>query len=322
MASVNLFAPVRNELEIVERRLLTEIKTEVPILREASIHLLEAGGKRLRPAFFLIAGKIFSAATEILIPMAVALEMVHMATLIHDDLIDNSDLRRGQKTVKFKFGNRMSIYSGNYLFSRSLSLAAGYNRRDIMDMLADASLVICEGEIDQLKSSYNIEQDLKDYLRRIKRKTALLISLSCELGGMIAQADPLQIKALKKYGHYLGMAFQISDDILDYTANEKILGKPIGSDIRQGLITLPLLYASQYSPYKRVLRELMKTPEACQRNAAEIIAIVKTSSGIDYAYNICDRYLFKAKQELRGLPTGNCTSCLNKIADYIARRNF
>lgn len=322
MSSINLFAPVRNELEIVEQRLFKEINTEVPLLHEASVHLLQAGGKRLRPAFFLVAGKIFSASDKMLIPMAVALEMVHMATLIHDDLIDNSDLRRGQKTVKTKFGNRMSVYSGNYLFSRALSLTVEYDRRDIIEMVADASTIICEGEIDQLNNTYNIKQDLKSYLRRIKRKTALLISLSCELGGMIAEASPQHITALRKYGHYLGMAFQISDDILDYTADERVLGKPIGSDIRQGLITLPLLYALQYSSYRRVLRQMLKSVESWQKNAAEIIDIVKVSHGIEYAANICDRYVWKAKRELIHLPSGRYSRCLDEIADHIAKRSF
>ena len=181
-----IFNPVRRELEMVEGNLNQNIDSGVDCLNQASMHLAKAGGKRLRPAFALLAARFFLDNLEQVIPMATALELTHLATLVHDDVIDNSVLRRGTYTVKQQWGNRVSINAGNYIFARALALSASYQRRDILEVLAQASMKICEGEIYQMMSSYNVDVGLKNYLRRIERKTALLISVSCKLGAMIA----------------------------------------------------------------------------------------------------------------------------------------
>ncbi|WP_242848948.1 polyprenyl synthetase family protein [Syntrophomonas palmitatica] len=293
MPDFNFFDSVEKELELVEVNLASNVDSSVGLLNQASVHLIEAGGKRMRPAFTLMAASIFQEELEPIIPAAVALELIHLATLVHDDVIDNSDKRRGTETVKKAWGNRVSIYAGNFIFARALGLVAGYKRSDIVALLADASMKICEGEIIQMLSCYNVKLGLKNYLRRIERKTALLISVSCAMGAMLANALPGQIEALSKYGYYLGMAFQVTDDILDFIADEKILGKPTGSDIRQGVITLPALYALKHDIHRDELAVLLSSPEACEAKADRIIEIITNSDGIDYSYFVSRHFAIK-----------------------------
>lgn len=322
MTEFDLFAPVRRELDIVEEQLISTIDTDISMMYESSTHLVKAGGKRLRPAFALLAARHFSDSVEHVIPMAVALELIHMATLVHDDVIDNSTMRRGQPTVKNAWGNRVSLYAGNYVFARSLALVASYERSDLINVLADASMRICEGEIRQMMTCYDVNQGLKDYLRRIERKTALLIAVSCQLGAMISQAEPYEIQALQRYGYYLGMAFQITDDILDFVADEEVLGKPVGSDIKQGVITLPALYALRFHPEKEELARLLSSRETAVSGADQIIDWVLESGGIEYAYEMSARYAQKSQQQLDRLPEAEVRDYLYNIASFITVRNY
>lgn len=294
----------------------------MPLLNEASAHLIKAGGKRLRPGFALLAAQMYHDSLDEVIPIAVALELIHMASLVHDDVIDDSETRRGTVTVKKQWGNRLSIYAGDYIFARSLALVNEYNRSDIVDVLADASMEICEGEIKQMLDCYKVDQGLKDYLRRIQRKTALLISVSCQLGAMISQAPVREIEALKKYGYYVGMAFQITDDILDFIADENTLGKPIGNDIRQGIITLPALYALRFSPERQELRTMLSSPELCKSETSRIIDMVVESGGIDYAYSMSRKYAYLAQQQLHLLPDRAVKQTFFDVADFILVREF
>lgn len=322
MTVLDIFNPINKDLAMVEEQLIESIDTELPLLDEAATHLVKAGGKRLRPAFVLLAAKLFSNSVEHVLPMAVALEMVHMASLVHDDVIDNSVLRRGQPTVKSEWGNRISLYTGNYVLAKSLCLVATYQRSDILEVLANASMRICEGEIKQMQSCYNVDQGFKDYLRRIEKKTALLISVSCQLGAMISKSNDTEVLALKKYGYYLGMAFQITDDILDFVADEKTLGKPVGSDIRQGVITLPAIYALKYGAHRQQLGKLLSSPELCFNQAEEIVSLITDSDGIDYAYQVSCTFAEKARQQLDCLPDVQAKDALYDIAAFISGREY
>lgn len=322
MIGLNSFQAIETELALVEASLASSVEGSLPLLNQASVHLIKAGGKRLRPAFTLLAGSFYSKDLAALIPAATALELIHMATLVHDDVIDDSDTRRGAATVKSAWGNRVSIYAGNYIFARALGLMADYDRSDVVDLLAESSMKICEGEIIQMLSCYNVHLGLKNYLRRIERKTALLISVSCEMGAMLANAPAREIAALRNYGYYLGMAFQVTDDILDFIADEKILGKPTGSDIRQGVITLPALYALKHGPRGQELAERLSSPQRCVDEAEDIIAMVLDSDGIDYAYYVTSHFARKAKKELEYLPAVPVRERLYEIAEFITARDY
>ncbi len=318
----DFFTPVADELQIVESSLETNINTKLSILQQASTHLIKAGGKRLRPAFALLAARMFVDDLDEIIPLAVALELTHMATLVHDDVIDNSQTRRGTDTVKSLWGNRLSLYAGNYIFSSSLALVAGYRRQDMISILADTSMKICEGEIIQMLSAYNIEVGLKNYLRRIERKTALLISVSCQLGALLTPASQAEIAALQKYGYYLGMAFQVTDDILDFVATEEVLGKPTASDIKQGIITLPTIYALRVSPHRQQLQQWLSSAQSCIEQADHIVDLVIDAGGIDYAYYAAQYYTAKAKRQLSYLPDTPITENLRNISEFISERNY
>lgn len=322
MADILFFDSISTELDLVESGLTRHINSNVSLINEAAAHLIKAGGKRMRPAFVLLAAKYFKEDIIDAIPLAEALELIHAATLVHDDLIDNSDLRRGAATVRSKWGNRTSIYTGNYIFAHALTLLEGYDRTDMISILADTSMKICDGEINQMLSCYNTDLGLKNYLRRIERKTALLISVSCQLGAMVSNAEEEYVQVLKEYGYYLGMAFQITDDILDLVADEKTLGKPTGSDIRQGVITLPAIYALHHDPRREELKRLLGSPESCINDAERIIDIIIDSDGVDYASYAADHFAARAQKKARALPPSPLRQTFIDLADFLSVREY
>lgn len=322
MKSFELFNEIRDDLRVVEKELQSIVKTPDSLLTETSAHLLNAGGKRLRPAFALLAGKVYHYNLQQLLPLAVALELIHMATLVHDDVVDSSYTRRGIPTVKASWGDRISIYSGDYLFAQSLVLIARCNNAEIARILADVSVKMCEGEIQQLMTSFDAAQGVKDYFFRIKRKTALLISASCELGAVACDAPQQYVRALSRYGYYLGMAFQITDDILDLTADQKELGKPIGSDLRQGIITLPVIYALHKAAGAKRLAEIIAIKAKKEGEVLEAVKIIRDCGAIEYSFEVSNRYLVKAKQQLKFLPDGKTKKSLHMIADFINVRRY
>ncbi|MZP28839.1 heptaprenyl diphosphate synthase [Heliobacterium undosum] len=316
-----LFHEIQADLAKVEAELQKYVDTSLPTLTAASSHLLHAGGKRLRPAFVLLAGKFHHYAMERLLPLAVALELIHMATLVHDDVVDESKTRRGIPTVRARWGNRISLHTGDHLFARSLLLISELNDPAMTAVLAKISVEMCEGEIQQMEATYDVHQTFRDYLYRIKRKTALLIAASCQLGAMAVKADPSAVRALKMYGHHLGMAFQITDDILDMMADEKELGKPIGSDLRQGIMTLPILEALRESR-DPALRTLVAKKEKSQDEVCRAIEIIKQTGAVERSQIIARRYLDKAKEELTRLPAIPTRDTLAVIAEYIEKRTY
>lgn len=322
MIGLEIFSVIKNDLKVVEKELQKVVKTPDPLLTETSAHLLNAGGKRLRPAFALVAGKTYKYDSDKLIPLAMALELIHMASLVHDDVIDDSYTRRGIPTVKASWGDQISIYTGTYLFAQSLMLIAECNNPTISRILADISVKMCEGEIQQIVSCFDTHQTIRDYFFRIKRKTALLISASCELGAVACGAPEYHVKALERFGYYLGMAFQIGDDILDLTANQRVLGKPVGSDLRQGIVTLPVIFALNLSPARERLAEIIRKRNKKEGEVLETIEIIKNCGAIEKSFAVSNWYLSKAKQQLSYLPPSQATDSLAVIADFIGERKF
>jgi heptaprenyl diphosphate synthase len=317
-----LFKEIHSDLKLVEKEISKYVVASEPLLTKASGHLLKAGGKRIRPAFALLAGKFHNYDLEKLLPLAVALEIIHMASLVHDDVVDASVTRRGRPTVKAKWGNRVSMHAGDYLFAQSLLLISQYEDKRIAKVLARVSVEMCQGEIQQISASFDADQKLRDYLYRIKRKTALLISASCQLGAVAVGAPEKLIRTLTRYGYYLGMAFQITDDILDMVADEKVLGKPVGGDLRQGIITLPVIYALKHTKEKERLKELVRKQEKSEEEVQETIQIIKNSGAIEYSFDFANKYLEKAKKELAKLPDIKTKKTFAMITNFIGKRTF
>lgn len=317
-----LFAQVQDELKSVEAELAKIITAPDELLTATSLHLLNAGGKRLRPAFALLAAKVNMDNLEPVLPLAVALELIHMASLVHDDVVDASLTRRGIPTVKAKWGNRVSMHTGDYIFGKSLVLISGYADPRIARVLSRVSVQMGIGEIQQIVSSFDLQQNLRDYFYRIKRKTALLISASCECGAVASGASDRDISALTLYGYHLGMAFQISDDILDVVADKQEFGKPIGGDLRQGIITLPIIAALANSNNKERLRKIVETREKSEAEVLEAIELIKASGAIEYSLDVSERFIRKALAQLEKLPDVQVRDTLALIASFINLRKY
>ncbi|MCL6598417.1 MAG: polyprenyl synthetase family protein [Alicyclobacillus macrosporangiidus] len=292
----------RPELQQVEAILLDQLRVGEDALTESSGQLIRAGGKRIRPLFALICSRFGDPASDRtrVLRVAAALEMVHMATLVHDDVVDDASLRRGQPTVRVRFGNRPAMYTGDFLFAKSIQLLTTVERPDVHRDMARAMVRICQGEIDQIRDLHNWRQTLRDYLRRIERKTALLISVSCQLGAKVAGAPADVVRTLRRFGYYTGMAFQMIDDVLDYVGDERVVGKRVGGDLMQGNLTLPALYAAQQAGHGKELAQLLSHPPSAAE-VAKAVDIVKESGAIAYVQRLADRYREKAIAVLAGL---------------------
>ncbi|HEX3031814.1 MAG TPA: polyprenyl synthetase family protein [Bacillota bacterium] len=322
MNAFELFAEIQDELKVVEARLGEIVKDPDQLLSTTSSHLLMAGGKRLRPAFALLAAKIREECLEQAISIAVAMELIHMASLVHDDVVDASVTRRGMPTVKAMWGNKVSMHTGDHIFAKSLILISEYADPRIAQVLSQTSVQMSEGEVQQIISSFDPQQTIKDYFYRIKRKTALLISASCRCGAIAVGASDTYVSALTRYGHYLGMAFQITDDILDLVADEEELGKPIGGDLRQGIITLPIIFALQSPEQREALLQIIPKRDKTEDEVTQAIQLIKDSGAIGYSFDMSDRFIKKALAQLDLLPQVPVVDTFRLIAGYINLRRY
>ncbi|KGP93133.1 heptaprenyl diphosphate synthase [Pontibacillus chungwhensis BH030062] len=316
-----IYPYLKQDIDKIEKTLNTTIQADHSILREASTQLLQAGGKRIRPVFVLLAAKFGNYDIERIKHVAVALELIHMASLVHDDVIDDAELRRGEQTIKAKWDNRVAMYSGDYIFARAIESLSNLENVKAHQILSKTIVEVCVGEIEQIKDKFDWEQNLRTYLRRIKRKTALLIAVSCRLGAVAAGANESVERALFKYGYYVGMSYQVIDDVLDFTATEKELGKPAGSDLMQGNITIPVLYAiKQDDLFKQELKGLFQKEEVTKNDMAWVIAKIKDSGAIEQSFALSEQYLEKAYEALDHLPDQKEKQTFMKIAKYIGKR--
>ncbi|MEH7501087.1 heptaprenyl diphosphate synthase component II [Neobacillus drentensis] len=315
-----MYSFLNSDINLIEKKLEETIKAESHLLRQASMHTLQAGGKRIRPVFVLLAGKFGNYDIHVMKNVAVALELIHMASLVHDDVIDDADLRRGQPTVKSKWDNKIAMYTGDFVFALAIELMTNIEKPIAHKILANTIVEVSVGEIQQIKDKYRFNQNLRDYLRRIKRKTALLIAVSCQLGAIAADVEETVHKKLYRFGYYVGMSYQIIDDILDFTSTEKELGKPAGGDLLQGNVTAPALYAMENDEIRKEIEKVHEDMEPSE--ITKIISLIKQSGAIEESFALSDLYLQKALAELEGIPANKAKKTLNDIAKVIGRRKF
>ncbi|QOR65271.1 heptaprenyl diphosphate synthase component II [Cytobacillus suaedae] len=315
-----MYSFLNTDLNLIEKELEETIQAEQPLLRQAGLHLLQAGGKRIRPVFVLLAGKFGDYNIDKIKHVAVALELIHMASLVHDDVIDDAGMRRGKPTIKAKWDNKIAVYTGDYILARSLELMAKVDQIEAHKILSYSLVELNIGEIEQIRDKYNFDQNVRTYLRRIKRKTALLIAVSCQLGAVASDVPASIHRKLYLFGYYVGMAFQITDDILDFTATDEQLGKPAGSDLLQGNITLPVLFALQDPVLNSQINKISET--TTYEEIQPLIRAIKQSSAIDYSTDISNRYLEKAYKILKELPQNRARNTLYNIAKFIGKRKF
>lgn len=312
---------IQEEINSVECYIKHNIQSHQNLINTTTKELLEAGGKRLRPAFVITAGKFGKYNSKKLISMAAALEIIHMATLIHDDIIDDSRIRRGIPTIQHRWGKDTAVFTGDYLLSKAFDILVKEAPPGVLPIVSQVMIKICEGEVDQYEDRYNTDVTVRKYLKRIKRKTALLFSLSCEVGSIISGADLLTVKALKKYGLYVGMAFQITDDILDIQSTQRDLGKPVGNDLMEGIYTLPVIYAIKNSGNSKILG-LLNKKEMEEESLQELLEAVRGSGGIEYSLNIAKRYLAKARKVIEPLPDNDYKAFLIHVINTLLTRKL
>ncbi|AIY05751.1 heptaprenyl diphosphate synthase component II [Planococcus sp. PAMC 21323] len=316
-----LYSDLKPELEMIEKELEQAVDSESLLLNDASLHLLQAGGKRIRPVFVLLAGKFGNYDIDVMKKVAVPLELIHMASLVHDDVIDDSEIRRGQPTVKAQWNNSVAMYTGDFILARALERITEIESPRVHEILSKTLIEVCRGEIIQIQDKYRLDQNLRDYFRRIKRKTALLISSSCELGALVSGTDEKTAAHLRRFGYFIGMSFQIIDDILDFTSTDEELGKPAGSDFIQGNMTLPILCARKDPKLYTMLKDNLNR-DLSDEERYKVVEAVRNSSGIEEAKAMSERYLQKALRELSFLPKGQGVKTMRKIAFFIGKRKF
>lgn len=313
-----IFKPVKKELPLVDEMLRTVAGVDFPELAQLLNHVLKRGGKRIRPALTLLAGKFHHYNLDLLIPMATGVELFHSATLVHDDSIDDSAMRRGLPTVSSIWGHQLAILTGDYLFAKSADLVATTGNLRVIRLFAQTLMIICSGELEENFSAYDWQQSRQQYYQRSGRKTASLFSMAAESGAILSDAPEEAVNALKSYGYNLGLAFQIVDDILDFTGGEE-LGKPVGGDLLQGTLTLPVIlfmeHESEDNPIKRILEG--KDKEANLKRAIESI---RNSPIIEESYAIARDFSTKACQALEIFPDKPSRRALWELADYVIER--
>lgn len=324
MKIVDIYARLKKDMNVIEKELDRCVRSEHVQLSEASLHLLKAGGKRLRPVFVLLSGQFGRYNLDLLKNIAVSMELIHMASLVHDDVIDDADTRRGKPTVRSKWDNRVAMYTGDYIFARALEVITKLPDPQIHRSMSSALVEMSIGEMEQIRLFFHSGQRVRDYLLRIKRKTALLIAVSCQLGALAADAGGEISDTLYRYGYYVGMAFQIRDDVLDLSGTEEQIGKPPGSDIRQGNITLPVIYALREEAVNvELLTEIERIQAADgQTDITRFLDLVMASGGVPKAEALAERYIQKAIDVLAPLPGGRHKEDLIRIAHFVGNRSY
>ncbi|GAW90865.1 polyprenyl synthetase family protein [Calderihabitans maritimus] len=309
------------ELYQVEENLHQAVASAEGPVAEMCSRVLRSGGKRLRPMLVLAAGKCFGPVSPGMIKVAVAVELIHMASLIHDDVIDVSSTRRGRPTLNACWGNRVSILTGDFLFAKAFRLLVENQLFDVLRLVTRTVEDMCEGEVEQVIGEFDINQTEENYFSRIRKKTANLIAMCCQAGALIAEKDQEKVEALYEYGLNLGCAFQIIDDILDFIGKPEQLGKPAGLDLAQGNLTLPVL-ALLRDPFHRswLQKELLQDKmdgELRQR----IVEAVISSGALAYARAVASYYQKKAKQALAVLPVSQYRNLLMNLAELVLVRS-
>jgi len=314
-----IYELIREDLARVNNRIRSISKVDFPWLSEQLSHVVRNGGKGIRPALTLLAGKFYNYHLEYLLSMAVAVELMHTATLVHDDTIDKSLVRRGKPTIYKIWGEEPSVLLGDYLFAKAGEFVSDTHCPRVIKLFSQTLATISSGELNQLFGAFKLEQTRQHYFQRISSKTASLFSLATESGAILSEAPEKSVKALKDYGYNLGIAFQIVDDILDFTGTEERLGKPVGSDLAQGTLTLPAILLLEHYPEDNPVKRLFETKDK-QKNIEPAIELIRNSSIVQECYRIASEYRTKACHNLDLLPENASSQALTELADYIINR--
>jgi len=324
-APIRSFADVQalaaGDMEAVNTLIRNRLASDVVLINQISGHIISSGGKRLRPMLHLLAARCSGYRGEAHVPLAALIEFIHTSTLLHDDVVDESDLRRGRKTANAVWGNAASVLVGDFLYSRSFQMMVELDNMRVMRILADATNRIAEGEVLQLLNIGNADTSEQSYLDVIERKTAMLFSAATRLGAVLAGLPGEQEEALAKYGLDLGYAFQIADDVLDYVSDADTLGKNIGDDLAEGKPTLPVIHAIANSPPEQAASLRRAIESGGLDSLPNIIAAIRDSGAIEHARSRATHYAQSARSALSALPASPAREALALLADHSVNRS-
>ena len=308
------------DMEAVDKLIIRQLQSDVLLINQIGAYIVHSGGKRLRPMIVLMAARACSYTGERHIDLAAIIEFIHTATLLHDDVVDGSDLRRNRETANAVWGNEASVLVGDFLYSRSFEMMVEVGQMPVMDILSHATNRIAEGEVLQLLNVHNPETSEAEYMEVIKRKTATLFEAGARLGGVIAEVPPEQQQALADYGLHLGIAFQLVDDALDYNSNNHEIGKNIGDDLAEGKPTLPLIQAMKQADEQQRQRLAAIIENGGREEIDFVMQAIQASDAISYTQQLAQQEAQRAKQALEQLPDTPYREALASLADFSVAR--
>jgi octaprenyl-diphosphate synthase len=313
----------RHELDGVEDQVRKNLNSSVTLVNTVAAHILSSGGKRVRPLLLLLSARLCGYTGKDHHQLGSLVEFIHTATLLHDDVVDDADIRRGRRTARRVWGNQISILVGDYLYSKAMCQVVEFRSQGINEVLADACKKMAEGEVLQLHYNGNPDMPEIDYIKIVEHKTAGLIAASCRMGAILAEATETQQDALFRFGQYLGIAFQVADDTLDYTANGESLGKALGQDLRQGKATLPLLHLLHHCSEqdRQMIKDRMETRTLTEHDLARLIHLMEEYGSIAYALDRAQAYIAAAKRDLNAFEDSTAKRALSVAADYMVTRD-
>lgn len=323
MTSKEALELVKKDIDMVEQFLKDDIKTSVPLINEVILYLLSSGGKRLRPVFLALSAKLCGYNGDKIPAMSAVIEYIHTATLLHDDIIDGAKYRRKRPTANNLYGNDIAVLCGDFLYSRSYITLTEYGAKDVQMILSSAALTMSEGEVIQLLKTGDINITFDDYIQIITRKTAVLFSAACEIGGRLAQVDENKIKALKDFGYYLGLGFQMTDDILDYMGDPAVTGKKNGTDLFEGKLTLPVILMLDMvsKEEKQTITDLFTKKERNEKDLEILLSIMNKYNMKEISEKKADEYINMSLNSLDVFENNQYKDALIALALAMVGRN-
>ena len=323
LALSQIFEPIREDLERVDREFGRHVESQVELIPTIGKYIQTSGGKRVRPALLLMASRLSGYQGDRAVLYAAVVEFIHTATLVHDDIIDDSSLRRGRLAVHSRWGNDITVLLGDYLYIKSMAMALTHDTLDLVRVLCDVTLRMIEGELYQLTKNGDADITEDEHFDIIRRKTAYLFGGSAQIGGMLGKVTKEQEEALREYGFNLGIAFQIVDDMLDFTGDAAALGKPIAADLREGKMTLPLIHLLQQDEEvgEAIVRDIIETRNTTEEQWKELLTILHEHRSLDYASRRAQEYAERAKKHLHAFPASSEREALLALPDYILSRD-
>lgn len=322
MTTLPFYAPVSDDFDAVNQLILEQLHSRVPLVEKIGHYIISAGGKRLRPLVVLLSARACGLSDPGQHSLAAIIEFLHTATLLHDDVVDTSDLRRGRSTANALWGNAPSVLVGDFLYSRAFEMMVALGDIQIMRILANATNVIAEGEVLQLSKVRDANTDEATYMEVIRSKTAMLFEAACHTAGVLANANAEQTEALRQYGNALGIAFQLMDDLLDYSGDAAEMGKNVGDDLAEGKPTLPLIYTMRHGTPEQA--KLVRN--AIQKGGSDQIEPIRdavaTSGALDYTARLAREQADEAVRLLKALPASEFRDALEQLARFAVDRSF